>query len=49
MKCINTLYGGKIRVKGKGVPVLKQALRHEDVWGSGRIDPGFLDLGTRLK
>jgi hypothetical protein len=21
-------------------------LRHEDVWGSGCIDPGFLDLGT---
>jgi hypothetical protein len=22
------------------------ALRHEDVWGSGRIDPRILDLGT---
>jgi hypothetical protein len=33
-------------VKGKVVPVLNQALRHEDVWGSGCIDPRFLDLGT---
>jgi hypothetical protein len=23
-----------------------QALRHEDVWGSGHIDPHILDLGT---
>jgi hypothetical protein len=23
-----------------------QALRHEDVWGSGCINPCFLDLGT---
>jgi hypothetical protein len=22
------------------------ALRHEDVWGSGCIDPQFLDFGT---
>jgi hypothetical protein len=27
-------------------PVLKQALRREDVWGSVRIDPHFLHLGT---
>jgi hypothetical protein len=27
----------------KDVP---EALRHEDVWGSGCIDPSFLDLGT---
>jgi hypothetical protein len=24
----------------------KQALRHEGEWGSGCIDPNFLDLGT---
>jgi hypothetical protein len=23
-----------------------EALRHEGVWGSGCIDPHFLDLGT---
>jgi hypothetical protein len=33
--------------KGKVVPVLtNQVLRHEDVWGSGCIDPRILDLGT---
>jgi hypothetical protein len=32
--------------KGKVVPVLNYALRHEGVWGSGRIEPHFLDLGT---
>jgi hypothetical protein len=33
--------------KGKGVPYLtNQALRHEGVWGSGCINPYFLDLGT---
>jgi hypothetical protein len=26
-----------------------QALLHEDVWGSGCIDPRFLDLGTRWR
>jgi hypothetical protein len=26
-----------------------EALRHEDVWGSGCIDPHFLDLGTSLR
>jgi hypothetical protein len=31
--------------KGKVVPVLNE-LSHEDVWGSGYIDPHFLDLGT---
>jgi hypothetical protein len=23
-----------------------KALRHEDIWGNGYIDPRFLDLGT---
>jgi hypothetical protein len=26
--------------------LINQALRHEDVWGSGGIDPCFLDLST---
>jgi hypothetical protein len=26
--------------------LINEALRHEDVWGSGCIDPRFLDLGT---
>jgi hypothetical protein len=26
--------------------LINKALRHEDVWGSGCIDPRFLDLGT---
>jgi hypothetical protein len=26
--------------------MLNKPLRHEDVWGSGYIDPCFLDLGT---
>jgi hypothetical protein len=32
--------------KGKFVPVLNynQALRHDGVWGSGYIDPYFLEL-----
>jgi hypothetical protein len=31
-----------IRNRGKS----KKALGHEGVWGSGYIDPHFLDLGT---
>jgi hypothetical protein len=31
---------GKVSLTGN------QALRHEDVWGSGCIDPRFLDLGV---
>jgi hypothetical protein len=34
------------RGKDKAVPVLNRALRHESAWGSARIDPRFLDLGT---
>jgi hypothetical protein len=34
------------RNKGKGKKFTNQALRHEDMWGSGCIDPRFLDLGT---
>jgi hypothetical protein len=36
----------EVKVEGKVVPVLNSALRHEGVWGSGCIDPHFLDLGT---
>jgi hypothetical protein len=36
----------EMKVKDKVVPALNQALRHEDVWGSGRTDVRFLDLGT---
>jgi hypothetical protein len=32
--------------KGKVVPVLNQALRHEDVWGSGCIHPRILYRST---
>jgi hypothetical protein len=28
---------------------INYALRHEGVWGSGRLDPHFLDLGTGLR
>jgi hypothetical protein len=34
-------------VKAKLSLVLKQALRHADVDGSGGITPRFLNLGTR--
>jgi hypothetical protein len=27
-------------------PLTNEALRHEGVWGSGCIDPDFLDLNT---
>jgi hypothetical protein len=37
---------GVLEGKGKIVSVPNYSLRHEDVWGSGCIDPGFLDLGT---
>jgi hypothetical protein len=34
-------------IKVKLSPCLtNEALRHEGVWGSGCIDPHFLDLGT---
>jgi hypothetical protein len=35
----------KVKVK-LSLCLANQALRHEDVWGSGCIDPHFLDLGT---
>jgi hypothetical protein len=35
--------------KGKVVPVLNYAPRHEDVLRSGGIDPRILDLGTRWR
>jgi hypothetical protein len=36
--------GKKVKKKGKFVPVLNYAPRHEDVWGSGDIAPPFLTL-----
>jgi len=33
--------------KAKFVPVLNEALRHEDAWGSGGIAPFILNLRTR--
>jgi hypothetical protein len=32
------------KTRNKAVPVLNKC--HEGVWGSGRIEPRFLDLGT---
>jgi hypothetical protein len=42
-------YPYQVKVKGKvklSLCLTNSALRHEDVWGSGCIDPHFLDLGT---
>jgi hypothetical protein len=41
----------QVKITGKGkikmsLCITNEALRHEDVWGSGCIDPHFLDLGT---
>jgi hypothetical protein len=36
----------KCRDKVKSLRLTNQALLHEGVWGSGYIDPHFLDLGT---
>jgi hypothetical protein len=38
----------RVRVK-LSLCLTKQALHHEGVWGSGCIDPHFLDLGTSWK
>jgi hypothetical protein len=41
------IYSGGKKVNVKLSPSLtNKALRHEGVWGSGCIDPHFLDLGT---
>jgi hypothetical protein len=34
---------GKVKLS---LCLTNEAVRHEDVWGSGCIDPRFLDLGT---
>jgi hypothetical protein len=34
------------RIKKLSLCLTNQALRHEDVWGSGCVDPSFLDFGT---
>jgi hypothetical protein len=36
---------GKVKVK-LSLCITNSALRHEGVWGSGYIDPHFLDIGT---
>jgi hypothetical protein len=44
-----SLYSSKIVDKkeiSRAVSNKGKALRHEGVWGSGCIDPAFLDLGT---
>jgi hypothetical protein len=38
-----------VKVKGKVLPVLSQAPRHEDVLGIGGIAPRILDLGIRWR
>jgi hypothetical protein len=35
--------------KGKFAPVLNEALRHENLWGSGDIGSRLLGLGTRWR
>jgi hypothetical protein len=37
--------GSDLQVK-LSLCLIDKALRHEDVWGTGCIDPGILDLGT---
>jgi len=39
----------KGKSKGKVIPVLNQARRHEDVWGSGGIVPRIFNLGARWR
>jgi hypothetical protein len=39
----------KIKGEGKVVPVLDQALHSEDIWGSGCINPHFIDLSTSCR
>jgi hypothetical protein len=36
-------------IKGEVVPVLNKVVNHEDIWGSGCIDPHIFDLGTSLQ
>jgi hypothetical protein len=41
-----TLHGFTFVLLARLFSVCVKALRHEGVWGSGCIDPHFLDLGT---
>jgi hypothetical protein len=41
----NTIVKRNVRVK-LSICLTNKALRHEDVWGNGCIDPHFLNLGT---
>jgi hypothetical protein len=44
------IYHSKVKKKVKlSLCLTNYALCHEDVWGSGCIDPRFLDLGTSRK
>jgi hypothetical protein len=42
---LSPLLAGKVKVK-LSLYLTNQALRHEDAWGSGCIDPHYLDRGT---
>jgi hypothetical protein len=42
----NTLRSVKVRKVKLSLCLTDQALRHEDVWGNGRIEPRILDLVT---
>jgi hypothetical protein len=49
---MEAVWHAKEAVKGKvklSLCLTNEALRHEGVWGSGCIDPHFLDLGTRWR
>jgi hypothetical protein len=46
--CVTCTGNSKVNVK-LSLYLTNQALRNKELWGSGCIDPGFLDLGTRCK
>jgi hypothetical protein len=47
------MHGAKTKSEGKKDPDVDGSkvvpVRHEDVWGSGCIDPRFLDLGISFR
>jgi hypothetical protein len=43
---IRIIIGKKVKVS---LCLTNYALRHEDVWGSGRIDPRILEAGTTAR
>jgi hypothetical protein len=44
-----TVYIRKVKKFKLSLCLTNYALRHEDLWGSGCINPYFLDLGTSWK